>query len=80
MALLHYYMSQKTFFDCALINNLFADPEIKAEIQPYIDHLHKIVNEVVGRTEAEQSDTPCAGGECVIGDLITDSMLNAVSI
>ncbi|CAK1541700.1 unnamed protein product [Leptosia nina] len=53
------------------------DPEIKALLKPYQDELHAIVKEVIGEAKDDLIMTECGSGECAIGDIFADAVLDA---
>ncbi|XP_013184063.2 apyrase [Amyelois transitella] len=53
------------------------DPEIIKLMEPYMDSLHGIVNEVVGHAQGDFLDGKCGAEECELGDLTADSFLYA---
>ncbi|CAB3222173.1 unnamed protein product [Arctia plantaginis] len=55
------------------------DPKIKSLLEPYADKLHKMVSEVVGYTNEDLPMDPCSSGECKLGNLFTDAILDSAN-
>lgn len=49
-------------------------------MQPYLEELHNLTEEVIGYAEDDLSVVECGSQECAIGDFFAEGYLSAVSI
>ncbi|XP_035905485.1 apyrase-like [Anopheles stephensi] len=53
------------------------DPQVMAALLPFREEVETLGNRTVGVTEVDMSRQDCVTGECLLGSLITDSMVRA---
>lgn len=58
----------------------FTDEDIKVRLAPYAKLVHDAENEVVGETKTSLFFEDCVFGECALGDLLVDSLVEYVRL